>query len=127
MSYNENGICKFAIEREDSHSLQLVARINVDDLVKLFDEAPTNFDGENPVCKVKDPIKFTEFVIRRLWDDAPYEADDVVWAQPLTYIFEELLEDYKPEFLEYFEEVWGIWLKYLQQTVTAKLNLLKMN
>lgn len=103
MSYNESGICKFAIEREDSHGeqqhhpLQLVARIDVDDLVKLFDEAPTNFDGENPVCKVKDPIKFTEFVIRRLWDDAPYEA--------LTYIFEQLLENYKPEFLEYFEEV----------------------
>ena len=79
MNYNENGICKFAIEREDSR-VQLVARIDVDDLVKLFDEAPTNFDGENPVCKVKDPIKFTEFVIERLWDDAPYEADDVVWA-----------------------------------------------
>ena len=111
MSYNENGICKFTIEREDSrgsqqhHPLQLVARIDIDDLVKLFDESPTNFDGENPVCKVKDPIKFTEFVIRRLWDDAPYEADDVVWAQPLTYIFEQLLEDYKPEFLEYFDEV----------------------
>ena len=110
MSYNENGICKIAIEREHScgsqrhYPLQLVARIDVDDLVKLFDEAPTNFDGENPICKVKDPIKFTEFVIRRLWDDAPYEADDVVWAQPLTYIFEQLLEDYKPEFLEYFEE-----------------------
>lgn len=111
MNYNENGVCKFTIERQDNYGsqrtypLQLVARINVDDLVKLFDEAPTNFDGENPVCKVKDPIKFTKFVIERLYDDAPYEADDVVWAQPLTYIFEQLLEDYKPEFLEYFDEV----------------------
>ena len=111
MSYNENGICKFAIEREDSrgsqqrHPLQLVARIDIEDLVKLFNEAPTNFDGENPVCKVKDPILFTKYIIQQLWEDAPYEADDVVWAQPLTYIFEQLLEDYKPEFLEYFEEV----------------------
>lgn len=80
MSYNENDICKFAIEREDSrdsqqyHPLQLVTRIDVDDLVKLFDEAPTNFDGEKPVCKVKDPIKFTEFVIRRLWDGSNYRC-----------------------------------------------------
>ena len=108
---NENGICKFTIECKDSygsqhrHPLELVARIPVDDLVRLFNEAPTNFDGDNPVCKVKDPILFTKYVIQQLCEDAPYEADDVVWSQPFTYIFEQLLEDYKPEFLEYFDEV----------------------
>ena len=106
---NENDICKFTIERKDScgsqhrHPLELVARISVDDLVRLFNEAPTNFDGYNPVCNVKDPILFTKYIIQQLYEDAPYEADDVVWSQPLTYIFEKLLEDYKPEFLEYAE------------------------
>lgn len=108
-----NGICKFAIEQQDSygsqrsHPLELVARISVDDLVRLFDEAPTNFDGYNPVCKVKNPILFTKYIIQQLCEDAPYEADDLVWSQPLTYIFEKLLEDYRPEFLEYLDEEGG--------------------
>ena len=111
MNVNETGICKFTIEREDSygsqqkHPLELVARISVDDLVKLFDESPMNFDYDHQIAKVKDPIKFTEYVIQQLWEPAPFEADDIVWAQPLTYIFQNLLEDYKPDFLEYIEEL----------------------
>lgn len=96
--FNEH-LLKFTIEDET-----IKAEIKISDLCKLFNEAPTNFDYDHPICRVRNPQKFAEYIVKRLMDDAPYEADDVVWSQPLTYIFEQLLEDYKPEFLRYLDD-----------------------
>ena len=79
-----------------------------EDLAKWFNETPNNYNynRDHEVAKVT-PGKETEFahyILKKMLDDAPYEADDYVWTEPLTYAFNELLEDYKPELLTYYED-----------------------
>lgn len=76
------------------------------DLVKWFNEAPNNYDYDHEIAHVTPgkEVEFAEYVFEKLQEDAPYEADDLVWTEPLTYIFTELLEDYQPEFLTYYED-----------------------
>ena len=76
------------------------------DLADWFNEHPANFEGKQEVCHVipGKEAEFAHWILRRMMDDAPYEADDYVWTEPLGYAYRELLEDYKPEFLHYNEE-----------------------
>ena len=101
MELKNDSLLKFSIENDT-----VTASISIKDLIWLFNECPYNFDGETKVATVtsgKEP-EFVKWIIIKLQDDAPYEADDLVWSQPLTYCFEQLLEDYKPEFLTYSED-----------------------
>lgn len=99
MKQFDEHLCKFTIDDET-----IKAEIKISDLCKLFNEAPTNFDYDRPICRVRNPQKFAEYIVMRLMDDAPYERDDVMWSQPISQIFESLLEDYKPEFLRYLDD-----------------------
>ena len=76
------------------------------DFANWFNNTPNNFDYDHEIAHVTPgkEVEFAAYVLRRLQDDAPHEADDFVWSEPFTYIYNELLEDYKPEFLTYYEE-----------------------
>jgi len=100
--FNNSRLAKFNLDKK-----KITVTITIEDLVKYFNNCPANYDYDHEIAKVipGKELKFALYVLQKLMDDAPYEADDYVWSQPLTYVFEQLLEDYRPDFLDYTEEV----------------------
>lgn len=55
MKQFDEHLCKFTIDDET-----IKAEIKISDLCKLFNEAPTNFDYDHPICRVRNPQKGEE-------------------------------------------------------------------
>lgn len=83
----------------------LTMKISLDELKRLFHESPHNFNGYSTYATIREGKEqnFAEKVINVLRDDAPYEADDLVWSQPFTYVFNEIIESAADDILEYHE------------------------
>lgn len=83
----------------------LTMKISIAELKRLFHTSPENFNGVGRYAMVINgkEQEFVEKIVNILRDDAPYEADDLVWSQMFTYAFQEIIEGAYDEFLKYHD------------------------
>lgn len=98
---NSNQLMKFRIENN-----KLIMEISIDDLVKLVNEDPENFDGDKAILKIKEDKKdeLAKYIIEHLVDDNRDNENLTNWAIPFQSVFDNLYIDIHKDFCEYLEE-----------------------
>ena len=90
-----------------------------------LDEAITMFEFNARYFRSHVEIAPNDTYENMVIENARHSEQVAEWLRELKAYKGKYHKYYKPKIIN--EEVWRIWLKYLQQTVMGKLNLLKMN
>lgn len=80
---------KFLLDDEN-----LTMTISIEELKRLFNTHPYNFNGDGQYAFIKDgkDQEFVEAIVERLRNDHKYDNDNLNWSKPLSDAFDDMLE-----------------------------------